>query len=330
MRQVFVSYPSESSEAAHKIMEYIEACGIKCFIAPRDIKGGKPYASELVSAQEECDVVLLVASHHINASEHVANEVDVIVSMNKPILPVFIEDFTLSGELRYYLGRKQWVAAYPDKLEAYLGEILQAVKDNLPKSVIAEKPEVAAVAEDAISRTTVFEYNSERGVMINPEDHERNVSFRTDTFVNMMGGIFAKVKDLVGEEEAESIFFDSGYSSGRNFAERNDSRWDMGFTKEGLQAKFDKWCQFDSAVGWGKFSAIVNYDEANDTISGTICINEAFIVDSKNKRKICAFIKGYCTGVTEVLLKSDVELVCRSCPMQSRLGTKCVFEFELK
>lgn len=330
MKQVFVSYPKESFEAANKIMQYLEKSGIECFIAPRDIEGGKPYASELVAALGVCDIVLLVASHHINTSEHVANEVDVIVSMKKPILPVFIEDFVLSGELRYYLGRKQWVTAYPDSLESYLSEICEAVKSNLPKVMPEVSVSVPEKTEDAKSRTTVFEYNSERGVMINPEDHERNVSFRTDTFINMMGGIFAKVKELVGEEEAENIFFESGYSSGRNFAERNDNRWDMGYSKEGLQIKFDKWCQFDSAVGWGKFSATINYDEVGDTISGTVCINEAFIVDSKNKRKICAFIKGYCTGVIEVLLKADVELVCRNCPMQSRLGTKCVFEFELK
>ncbi len=332
MKQVFISYPSPSKAAAYEITEYLEKNGIKCFIAPRDIDGGKTYASALMTAINECGIVLLIASKAINESEHVLNEVDAIVNKKKPLLPVFIENFEMKDEYRYYLGRKQWVTAYPDSLSSYYTQIYDAVMENLPAD---KRPDLMHSQEpkeaEAVNKTTVFEYNSERGVMINPEDHQRNVSFRTDTFVNMMGGIFEKVKELVGETDAENIFYESGYSSGRNFAERINSQWDTGFSAQGVQMKFDKWCRFDSAVGWGKFSATVNFDEEKDTINGTICINEAFIVDNKNKRKICAFIKGYCTGVVEILLNSaDVELVCHSCPMLSRLSTKCVFEFTLK
>ena len=332
MKKVFISYPSVVQDKAYTIMDYLEMHGIDCFIAPRDIKGGMPYASALMAALEECELVLLVAAEAINHSEHVLNEVDVIFSRQKPILPVFIEEFSIKDELRYYLGRKQWVTAYPDELAAYYDEIYDAVLENLP---LDKRPAMAKsipeVVEEPTNKTTVFEYNSERGIMINPEDHQRNVSFRTDTFVNMMGGIFAHVKDLVGEEEAENIFYESGYSSGKNFAERINNQWDTPFSAEGIQLKFDKWCQFDSKVGWGKFSSTITFDEEQDTIHGTICINEAFIVDNKNKRKICAFVRGYCTGVVEIFLNSaDVVLTCRECPLKSRLSTKCVFDFELK
>ena len=332
MKQVFISYPSPSKAAAFEIMEYLEKNGVDCFIAPRDIEGGKTYASALMAALEECGLVILIASSAINESEHVLNEVDVVINKKKALLPVFIENFEMKDEYRYYLGRKQWVTAYPDSLSCYYREIYDAVVENLPtdkrlKLMSAEEP----AKVDAVNKTTVFEYNSERGIMINPADHQRNVSFRTDTFVNMMSGIFGKVKELVGEDEAENIFYDSGYSSGRNFAERINSQWDTGFSAQGIQMKFDKWCAFDSAVGWGRFSAKVKFDEEQDTVSGTICINEAFIVDNKTKKKICAFIKGYCTGVVEIFLNSvAVELVCRECPLQSRLSTKCVFDFTLK
>lgn len=333
MKQVFISYPSANKAEAMEVTEYLERNGIQCFIAPRDIEGGKTYASVLMQALEECFVVLLIASEAINDSEHVLNEVDAIVNKKKVLLPVFIENFEMKDEYRYYLGRKQWVTAYPDALNCYFDEIYNAVVENLPadkrRDLLKDEPKEAE-EEESSNKTTVFEYNAERGVMINPADHQRNVSFRTDTFVNMMGGIFARVKDLLGEEEAQQIFYESGYSSGKNFAERINNLWNTGFNAKGIQMKFDKWCSFDSAVGWGKFSADIHFDEAQDTITGTICINEAFIVDNKNRRKICAFIKGYCTGVVEIFLNSaDVELVCRECPLQSRLNTKCVFDFKL-
>ncbi len=330
MKQVFISYPSASHDLAFEIMEYLEKQHIDCFIAPRDIEGGKNYASALMRALNDCSMVLLVAAEAINRSEHVLNELDVIFNQKKPILPVFVENFQLLDEIRYYIGRKQWVTAYPDELSCYLHEIYEAVMDRLP----ADKRPATMQTESAVTKdtvkTTVFEYHSDRGVMFNPEDHQRNVSFRTDTFVNMMGGIFDSVKALVGEAETEAIFYNSGYTSGRNFAERINSQWDTGFNARDIQLKFDKWCRFDSCVGWGKFSSDVVFDEQNDSIRGTICINEAFIVDNKNKRKICAFIRGYCTGVVEVLLEAnDVTLTCRECPMKSRLGTRCVFDFEL-
>jgi len=55
---------------------------------------------------DDCDMVLLVASEAINHSEHVLNEVDVIVEKKKPILPVFIEDFELKDDFRYSFCRK--------------------------------------------------------------------------------------------------------------------------------------------------------------------------------------------------------------------------------
>ncbi len=331
MKQVFVSYTSTDREIAYEIVDYLEANDISCFIAPRDVEGGKAYASILMKALEECYLVLLVASEAINTSDHVLNEVDVIIEKGKPLLPVFIEDFKLSDDYRYYLGRKQWVVAYPEHTSKYFDKIYTNVLENLPKKLAPQPPaeEPKGIADS--NTTTVFEYNPTRGIMINPEDHQRNVSFRTDTFVNMMGGIFEKVEQLTNEEEAEKIFFESGYVSGKNFAERINNQWDTGYSIEDIKMKFDKWCKFDSAVGWGRFSAEVDIDEESDALTGTICINEAFIVDNMKKRKICSFIKGYCSGVVEILLNSlEVELVCRECPLKSKFKTQCVFDIKTK
>ncbi len=331
MKQVFVSYTSTDKQIAYEIVEYLESTGISCFIAPRDVEGGKAYASILMKALEECNLVLLIASEAINTSEHVLNEVDVIIEKGKPLLPIFIEDFKLGDDYRYYLGRKQWVVAYPEHISKYFDKIHTNVTENLPSKIIPQAASDEPKEASNSNTTTVFEYNPERGIMINPEDHQRNVSFRTDTFVNMMGGIFEKVEMLTNEEEAEKIFFDSGYVSGKNFAERINNQWDTGYSIEDIKMKFEKWCKFDSAVGWGKFSADVEVDEETDALTGTISINEAFIVDNMKKRKICSFIKGYCSGVAEILLNSlEIELVCRECPLKSKFKTQCVFDIKTK
>jgi len=330
MKEVFISYTTHDLEVARSLMEFLETSGIQCFFAPRDIGAGNAYASALMKALEECKAVLLVASDAINSSEHVLNEVDVMIEMKKPILPVFIEDFHMNYDYRYYLGRKQCIIAYPDVIESYFPKILDGIAAAI-KADITKIEGLSTIDEIHKATKTVFEYNADRGIMINPEDHQRNVSFRTDTFINMMGGIYDKVKALVGDEEAEKVFFESGYASGKNFGERIDSQWNTGYDIEDIKTKIKKWCQFDSAVGWGKFSSELSYDEEKDDLTGTICINEAFIVDAKNKRKICNFIRGYCTGVVETLLGSiEVELTCRECPYTHKFKNHCLFDLKTK
>lgn len=331
MKQVFVSYASPDKVIAHEIVEFLEKVDISCFIAPRDIDGGKAYAKALMEAIDQCDLFVLVASSAIIASDHVLNEVEAVVNKKKEILPILVEDFEMSDEFKYYLGRKQWITAYPEDVHSYFEKIRDLVLDILPKKEV--KPIIMPDPEPISDgpKTTIFEYVPSRGIMINPEDHQRNVSFRTDTFVNMMGEIYEKIEALVGEPQAQEIFFNSGYASGKNFAERISNQWDFGYHVEDIKLKFDKWCKFDSAVGWGRFSANLELDPETDSIGGSICINEAFIVDNKKKRKICNFIKGYCTGVCEVLLNSsEVELVCAECPLNSKFKTKCVMEIKTK
>lgn len=331
MKEVFISYSTTDKKVADSIVDHLEQHEIECFIAPRDIEGGENYAKRLVKALDECLLVLLVASKRTNESDHVLNEIDIVIEKKIPILPIFIEEYELNDELRYYIGRKQRIMAVEHDIATYLPAILSAVEERLPKK---EKKIPAPMPEaPVLQRTkTVFEYIPERGIMINPEDHQRNVSFRTDTLTNMMGDIFEKVVDISGNAEAaEKIFFSSGYVSGKNFAERINSHWDSGNSIEGIRHKLNKWCEFDSAVGWGKFSVDIYYDEDNDALTGKLCINEAFLVDKGQKRKICSFVKGYCTGVMETLLDSvEVELTCKACPLKSHFKNTCEFEITMK
>ncbi len=333
MKEVFVSHSTVDKDKANMAVDYLERHGISCFIAPRDIEGGLSYAKALVNALDACNLVLFIASEHSNHSDHVLNEIGIIFDRKLPILPVFVEEFELNDDLRYYIGRKQRVLATDNDFATYLPSILSMAEDLLPKKVKPVIPQTEETDNTARQHTkTVFEYLPDRGIMINPEDHQRNVSFRTDTLTNMMGGIFEKVVDITADEEAAAeIFFSSGYVSGKNFADRINSHWDMGSSIDDIRRKLNKWCEFDSAVGWGKFSVNIDYDEEADSLTGTLRISEAFLVDKANKRKICAFIRGYCTGVMETLLGSvKVELTCKACPLKSHFKNTCEFEITVK
>ena len=331
-KSLFISYSVQDKEIAYDMVDYFEGQGVDCFIAPRDIEPGGSYASKLTRAICDSKAIVLIASGAINTSEHILNEVDIMVSENKFFVPFFIEEFEMSYDYRYYLGRKQRIIAYPGDPRSYFDKLLDALSSVItvaPKKKAAPAQQIKPALSDNTQK--VFSYIPHRGIMINPEDQQRNVSFRTDTFINMLGGIYDEVCNLSDIEHAKKTFLLSGYSCGQAFAQRLNSRWDLEAQTTSLyEEKLRKWCEFDSDVGWGKFDINVNVNEETGDFTGRLTINECFIVDIKNKRLICEFVRGYCEGVIETLLSAKVRLVCKVCPLKNKFRNSCVFDIILE
>lgn len=330
--EIFISYSSIDKEVAQRVIEFIEENGYDCFLAARDISGGNHYAKDIVNVINACKLVILIASAHSNNSEHVLNEIDICVEKKKIIIPLFIEDFEICDEFRYYLGRSQRVMVNDGNLKEALPRLLDSVKKEYPKTVSKQSDKATLEPDSSGEGTktkTVFEYDSARGIMTNPEDRMRNVSFRQDTFLNMMGGIYEAVKDATDEEKAKEVYYQCGYEGGSNFGTRLNQMLDN--DNATFEEKLQRWCEFDSCVGWGKFHSDIELDKENGNLSGTLSINECFFVDKKKNRRVCSYIKGYCTGVIETLLGDiDVELTCCTCPMKNKFKSECVFDIALK
>ena len=332
-KHIFISYSTKDRQIAFDMVDFFESKGVGCYIAPRDIEPGGSYASKLTRAICNSKAIVLVASAAINESEHILNEVDIIVSENKYFVPFFIEEFEMNYDYRYYLGRKQRIIAYPGDPRNHFEKLLDALSSviHFPEKRSEQKQQFTLKVADAENTQKVFNYIPHRGIMINPEDQQRNVSFRTDTFIGMLGGIFNEVIKLSDNEHAKKIFHESGYACGYSFAQRLNSHWDLSSSGASLyEEKLRKWCQFDSDVGWGKFDISIDVNEETGDFRGELTISECFIVDIKDKRPICEFVKGYCDGVIETLLGVKVELICRTCPLKNRFKNACVFDILIK
>src|ERR1700728_4113446 len=92
---VFVSYASQDAAVANAIVENLERRGLKCWIAPRDVKPVAQYADAIVRAINEAKAVVLVLSASAAASSHVAREVERAGSKHKPIIAFRIDAATL-------------------------------------------------------------------------------------------------------------------------------------------------------------------------------------------------------------------------------------------
>ncbi len=119
MREVFISHSSKERTRATDICNVLEKNGISCWIAPRNVIGGMPYAEEIVHAIKDCKIILLIASASINASEQIMNEIEIAVNNSKIILPFKIDEVEYNDSYKYYLNRKHWIEAVPNPKDFY-------------------------------------------------------------------------------------------------------------------------------------------------------------------------------------------------------------------
>ena len=124
---VFVSYASQDAAVANSIVESLEAQGLKCWIAPRDVRPGTVYADAIVGAINRAKNLVLVLSASAMASAHVGREVERAASKRRQIIAFRVDDAPLSQELEYFLSNSQWIDAKALGMPAALAKLKEAV-----------------------------------------------------------------------------------------------------------------------------------------------------------------------------------------------------------
>jgi len=181
-KSVFISHSSCDAQICTEICNVIEKHGIKCWIAPRDVTGGMPYAEEIVKAIKETKIVLLVASVSINSSEQILNEIEIAISHSKIILPFKIDAVVYNDSYKYYLNRKHWIEASPDPSMHY-SELLKTIDYLLTskgdKTYTADDQYLISLSErnrKAIIKST-FEKRMSFGLSLEADDNEDKYHF---------------------------------------------------------------------------------------------------------------------------------------------------------
>jgi hypothetical protein len=114
---VFISHSSKDKVMADAICAGLEARGIRCWIAPRDIEPGEEWTKTIVDAITSCKIFLLVFSDNANNSSQIIKEVDCATSDEKTIIPFRMEDVKPTGSMKYYLGSLHWLDAITPPME---------------------------------------------------------------------------------------------------------------------------------------------------------------------------------------------------------------------
>src|SRR5262245_49078182 len=101
---VFVSYSTHDKKTAAAVCGTLEAKGIRCAIAPRDIIPGMDWSEAVIDAIHSSRVIILVFSSHANDSQQVRREVERAANRGLLIMLLRIENVTPTKSLAYFIG----------------------------------------------------------------------------------------------------------------------------------------------------------------------------------------------------------------------------------
>jgi len=157
--QVFISYAVEDRRIADAVCATLEARGIGCWIAPRDVLPGKNYAEAIIQAIRQSRVMVLILSAHSNNSAPVAREVERAADSEIDILTFRTEPVAPSPRLEFFISATHWLDALEPPLEAHLSRLARTVElllgpvEDRPTAPVKPKPgEEARVVSEEVHR----------------------------------------------------------------------------------------------------------------------------------------------------------------------------------
>lgn len=127
MHDVFISYSFQNKETADAICHHLEASGVRCWYAPRDIKPGDPWAASIVQAIKASKVFVLIFSKESNTSKQVLREITLASEAECVIIPFKIDNTVMNDDFMYYLKSVHWFDAINPPLIKNLDNLRQKI-----------------------------------------------------------------------------------------------------------------------------------------------------------------------------------------------------------
>jgi hypothetical protein len=145
----FISYSSRDKATADATCAALEASGIRCWIAPRDITPGIEWGEAIIDGINQSRVLVLIFSANANESPQIRREIERAVGKGIPIIPFRIQDIAPTRSLEYFIGAVHWLDALTPPLETHLRRLVDTVKallqiDPTPPRIVS--PSIASIS----------------------------------------------------------------------------------------------------------------------------------------------------------------------------------------
>jgi hypothetical protein len=131
---IFICYSARDKTVANAMCAVLEAEGIRCWIAPRDIVPGADWGESIIDAINEARAMVLVFSSNANeAQQQIKREVERAVNKGIPVVPFRIENVLPTKALEYFLSTPHWLDAFTPPLDDHVRQLADSIKRLLGK-----------------------------------------------------------------------------------------------------------------------------------------------------------------------------------------------------
>jgi len=124
--RVFISYSTDDLQTVNEVKEALENQGVEVFIAEYSVKPSQQLDPEIENAIRRTDLLVLLWSKHSTESAYVGAEIGYGKSLNRAILPIFLDEGLAAPpflkDLKYlkaWTGRAQaisWIGSFIEEL----------------------------------------------------------------------------------------------------------------------------------------------------------------------------------------------------------------------
>jgi len=152
---VFISYASQDKNIADAVCAKLEDKKIRAWIAPRDVPAGANFADSIISAINQCKVLVLIWSQDSNISAHILNELHQAFEQGILIIPFRIQDVQPTNAMRYYIGRTQWLDAFAPPLKKHIHILVETIRVNLEKLSAPNVPDTDQITGQTATPTSI-------------------------------------------------------------------------------------------------------------------------------------------------------------------------------
>ena len=142
---VFISYSSKDKPIADGVCASLEAAGIRCWIAPRDLAPGDDWPTSINKAIINSRAMVLVFSSNSNSSDDVSRELILAANSKLVIIPFKIENVEPEPGKQYYLARTHWLDAMNPPTRKQIRKLVDTVKKLLTPESPAAAPATPAL-----------------------------------------------------------------------------------------------------------------------------------------------------------------------------------------
>lgn len=136
---VFLSYSAADRASADALCHHLEASGIRCWIAPRDVPAGVDWPDAISEAIDSAAVFVVVFTTDTATSRHVKSEVRQAFDSEKVIVPIRLAPVKPTGGYDHLLGSSHWIDAFPDGLDCHADNIVRTIRAILAHDPAAHK-----------------------------------------------------------------------------------------------------------------------------------------------------------------------------------------------